>query len=130
MDDRDAPDAMASQPDGQGHESAGVLGEELTAVLHRAMEQAAHRLQTVAAAVYLLPPGGDELLAAMIGGSPPSILTLPGRPRMQEPENGQRLRGCRRWEAGGTSAMLRVPALANRGGPPLGRPCGGPVGVS
>lgn len=92
--------------------------------------QAAHRLQTVAAAVYLPTPGGDELLAAMIGGSPPSVLTLPGRPRMQEPENGQRLRGCRRWEAGGTSAMLRVPALANRGGPPLGRPCGGPVGVS
>ncbi|MFG2356942.1 SpoIIE family protein phosphatase [Streptomyces sp. NPDC048521] len=83
MDDRSAPDA--GSPDGRGPESAGVLGDELTAVLHRAVHQTARRLDAVAAAVYLLIPDGGELRAAMIGGSPPSVLTLPGRMTLDSP---------------------------------------------
>ncbi|KOV76138.1 MULTISPECIES: ATP-binding SpoIIE family protein phosphatase [unclassified Streptomyces] len=83
MDDRSAPDA--GSPDGRRRESAGVLGDELTAVLHRAVHQAAHRLEAVAAAVYLLAPDGGELRAAVIGGSPPSVLTLPGRMKLDSP---------------------------------------------
>ncbi|MGW5497820.1 SpoIIE family protein phosphatase [Streptomyces olivaceoviridis] len=83
MDDRSAPDARF--PDGRGPESPGVPGDELTAVLHRAVHQAAHRLHAVAAAVYLLTPDGGELRAAVIGGSPPSVLTLPGRMGLDSP---------------------------------------------
>ncbi|MGW2034660.1 ATP-binding SpoIIE family protein phosphatase [Streptomyces sp. NPDC001811] len=83
MDDRSAPDA--GSPDGRGPGSAGVLGDELTALLHRAVHQAAHRLHAVTAAVYLLTPDGGELRAAMIGGSPPSMLTLPGRMKLDSP---------------------------------------------
>lgn len=83
MDDRSAPDA--GSPDGRGPDSAGVLGDELTAVLHRAVHQAAHRLHALTAAVYLLTPDGGELRAAMIGGSPPSMLTLPGRMKLDSP---------------------------------------------
>ncbi|MFL4910038.1 SpoIIE family protein phosphatase [Streptomyces sp. MMS24-I2-30] len=39
----------------------------------------AHRLGAVAAAVYLLTADGSELRPAVIGGSPPAVLTLPGR---------------------------------------------------
>ncbi|MER6980615.1 GAF domain-containing protein, partial [Streptomyces carpinensis] len=85
MDDRSAPDAEDTRPDGRGHESAGVPGGELTAVLYRAVHQTAHRLQAAAAAVYLLTPDGGELRAAMIGGSPPSVLTLPGRMPLDSP---------------------------------------------
>ncbi|MFJ7495180.1 ATP-binding protein [Streptomyces sp. NPDC097727] len=79
MGDRTAPDTGLTRPDGQGHVTAEVLRGELTAVLHRAVDQAAHRLRAVAAAVYLLTPDGGELRAAMIGGSPPSVFTPPGR---------------------------------------------------
>ncbi|MFJ3672491.1 SpoIIE family protein phosphatase [Streptomyces sp. NPDC090106] len=79
MDDRSAPDAETSRIDGPGRERAVVPADEVTAVLHRAVHQTAHRLRAVAAAVYLLTPDGSELRAAMIGGSPPSVLTLPGR---------------------------------------------------
>ncbi|MFF4795266.1 hypothetical protein ACFY2M_37315 [Streptomyces sp. NPDC001276] len=60
-------------------------GGELTAVLCRAVHQTAHRLQAAAAAVYLLTPDGGELRAAMIGGSPPSVFTLPGRMSLDSP---------------------------------------------
>ncbi|MEW2513005.1 SpoIIE family protein phosphatase [Streptomyces sp. NPDC046870] len=83
MDDRSAPDA--GFPDAREPGSAGALGDELTAVLHRAVHQAAHRLRAVTAAVYLLTPDGGELRAAVIGGSPPSVLTLPGRMRLDSP---------------------------------------------
>ncbi|MEU6343237.1 ATP-binding SpoIIE family protein phosphatase [Streptomyces sp. NPDC046977] len=66
MSDRGVPDA------------AGVMGEELAAALHAAVHWAVPGLDAVAAAVYLLTPSG-ELRAAMIGGSPPSVFTLPGR---------------------------------------------------
>ncbi|MEU4092933.1 SpoIIE family protein phosphatase [Streptomyces sp. NPDC026673] len=79
MDDRTAPDPEAARPDGREREGAGTGRGALTAVLHRTVHQAAHRLHAVAAAVYLLTPDGGELRAAMIGGSPPSVLTLPGR---------------------------------------------------
>ncbi|MFJ4844626.1 MULTISPECIES: SpoIIE family protein phosphatase [unclassified Streptomyces] len=66
MSDRGVPDA------------AGGMGEELAAALHAAVQWAVPGLDAVAAAVYLLTPSG-ELRAAMIGGSPPSVFTLPGR---------------------------------------------------
>ncbi|MFC9624467.1 SpoIIE family protein phosphatase [Streptomyces sp. NPDC056930] len=84
-DDRSAPDTEGSRLDGCGHGFAGVLGDELAAVLHCAVHQAAHRLDAVAAAVYLLTPDGGELRAAMIGGSPPSVFTLPGRMPLDSP---------------------------------------------
>ncbi|WP_240528573.1 SpoIIE family protein phosphatase [Streptomyces humi] len=85
MDDRSAPDAVAPGAYGRVQASAGEPGGELTAVLYRAVHQTAHRLHAVAAAVYLLTPDGGELRAAMIGGSPPSVLTLPGRMTLDSP---------------------------------------------
>ncbi|MFF5499855.1 SpoIIE family protein phosphatase [Streptomyces aquilus] len=79
MDDRSVSDAESSRTEGQDHEPAAAAEGELTAVLHRAVHQTAHRLRAVAAAVYLLTPDEGELRVAMIGGSPPSVLTLPGR---------------------------------------------------
>ncbi|MEV7077885.1 SpoIIE family protein phosphatase [Streptomyces sp. NPDC093516] len=55
------------------------------AVLQRAVDRAARRLDAVAAAVYLLTDDGGELRAALIGGSPPSVLTLPGRMSLDAP---------------------------------------------
>jgi hypothetical protein len=43
------------------------------------------RLDAVAVAVYLLGDDGSELWAAMIGGSPPSVFTLPGRMAVDGP---------------------------------------------
>ncbi|MFJ5035996.1 SpoIIE family protein phosphatase [Streptomyces sp. NPDC088560] len=74
-DDRSAPEAETLRPGAD----ASAPGAELTAALHRAVQQAARRLHAVAAAVYLLTPDGGELRAALIGGSPPSVFTLPGR---------------------------------------------------
>ncbi|MGW5652632.1 SpoIIE family protein phosphatase [Streptomyces humi] len=85
MDDRSAPDGVAPGPYGRIQTSAGEPGGELAAVLYRAVHQTAHRLHAVAAAVYLLTPDGGELRAAMIGGSPPSVLTLPGRMTLDSP---------------------------------------------
>jgi hypothetical protein len=96
MDDRSTPDAEVSRPGGLRHQSAGVLGDELTAVLHRAVHQAAHRLHAVAAAVYLLTPDGGELRAAVIGGSTPSVLTLPGRMSLDFPYASARALADRR----------------------------------
>lgn len=58
---------------------ADVLDEELAATLHCAVRETAQRLSAVAAAVYLLTADGAEMRAAMIGGSPPAVHTLPGR---------------------------------------------------
>ncbi|WP_329034114.1 SpoIIE family protein phosphatase [Streptomyces sp. NBC_00178] len=49
------------------------------AVLHRALQGAVRRLDAASAVVYLLDEGGTQLRAVMIGGSPPSAFTLPGR---------------------------------------------------
>ncbi|MFF4244780.1 SpoIIE family protein phosphatase [Streptomyces sp. NPDC001822] len=51
----------------------------LAAVLHRALQGAVHRLDGASAVVYLLEEDGNHLRTAMIGGSPPSAFTLPGR---------------------------------------------------
>ncbi|MET8144565.1 SpoIIE family protein phosphatase [Sphaerisporangium sp. NPDC005288] len=58
---------------------------DLAAALHPAVCEAADRLNAVAAAVYLLTADGAELKAAMIGGSPPSVFTLPGRMALDAP---------------------------------------------
>ncbi|MFE2546901.1 SpoIIE family protein phosphatase [Actinacidiphila glaucinigra] len=79
MDDRTTPDAEAARPDSRARERAGILDRDLMVALHTTVHQAAHQLHAVAAAVYLLTPDGRELRAALIGGSPPSVLTLPGR---------------------------------------------------
>ncbi len=94
MDDGDAVDAGATRPSHPGYEPAGVLHGELMAVLHRAVEQAARRLDAVAAAVYLLSDDGGELRAALIGGSPPSVLTLPGRMSLDSPYASARALTC------------------------------------
>ncbi|MFF4902838.1 SpoIIE family protein phosphatase [Streptomyces sp. NPDC001068] len=96
MDDRSTPDAADPQPDDRGHVPAGVPGGELTTALCRAVREAADRLHAVAAAVYLLAPGGGELRAAMIGGSPPSVFTLPGRMPLDSPYASARalVSGC------------------------------------
>ncbi|MEU6290948.1 ATP-binding SpoIIE family protein phosphatase [Streptomyces sp. NPDC046988] len=80
MDDGSVGDSRARE-----REPAGALGDEPTVVLHRAVDQAARHLHAVAAAVYLLAPDGRELRAAVIGGSPPSVLTLPGRMALDSP---------------------------------------------
>ncbi|WEP00876.1 SpoIIE family protein phosphatase (plasmid) [Streptomyces sp. FXJ1.172] len=85
MDDRGAPGAGFPQPGGRWGEPAGVLADELTGVLHHAVGQAARHLHAAAAAVYLLTADGAELRAAMIGGSPPSVFTLPGRMPLDSP---------------------------------------------
>ncbi|WP_327121924.1 SpoIIE family protein phosphatase [Streptomyces sp. NBC_01341] len=51
----------------------------LAAVLNRALQSAVHRLNAATAVVYLLDEDGTQLRTAMIGGSPPSAYTLPGR---------------------------------------------------
>ncbi|MET7694407.1 GAF domain-containing protein [Streptomyces sp. NPDC005483] len=79
MDDPSVSDAENPRTDGQERDPAAAAVGEVTAVLHRAVHQAAHRLRAVAAAVYLLTPDEGELRAAMIGGSPPAVLMLPGR---------------------------------------------------
>lgn len=63
---------------GGGHGLCDFLDEELAATLHCTVREAVHRLGAVAAAVYLLTADGTELRAAMIGGSPPAVHTLPG----------------------------------------------------
>ncbi|WP_051777578.1 SpoIIE family protein phosphatase [Streptomyces violaceorubidus] len=80
MDDGGVGDSRSRE-----QEPAGALGDEPTVVLHRAVEQAARHLYADAAAVYLLAPDGRELHAALIGGSPPSVLTLPGRMALDSP---------------------------------------------
>ncbi|WP_225847489.1 SpoIIE family protein phosphatase [Streptomyces sp. HPF1205] len=70
---------------GTGSDPAAVLDDELATVLHCAVHQAARRLRGVAAAVYLLTADGRELRPAMIGGSPPSVFTLPGRMSLDSP---------------------------------------------
>lgn len=72
-----------------GHDRATVparsLGGDLATVIHRALRDAADRLDGVAAAVYLLAEDGSELEAAMIGGSSPSVFTLPGHMALDAP---------------------------------------------
>jgi GAF domain-containing protein/anti-sigma regulatory factor (Ser/Thr protein kinase) len=54
-------------------------------VLHDAVREAIQQLNAVAAAVYLLDKDHTELQVAMIGGSPPSFVTLPGRMTLDAP---------------------------------------------
>lgn len=65
--------------------SAGALGDELAVVLSSAVREAAQRLDAVTAGVYLLSADGAELRPALIGGSPPSVFTLPGRMPLDAP---------------------------------------------
>ncbi|MGY4921929.1 ATP-binding SpoIIE family protein phosphatase [Streptomyces sp. 900105755] len=55
-----------------------IRGTDLAAVLHCAVSEALLRLNAVTVAVYLLDEDHAELQLAMIGGSPPSLFTLPG----------------------------------------------------
>ncbi len=66
-----------------GHDTgyAADLADELAAALHGAVTAAVGRFDAVTAAVYLLTEPGGELKAAMIGGAPPAVYTLPGRIR-------------------------------------------------
>ncbi|MFF5139312.1 hypothetical protein ACFY6U_06130 [Streptomyces sp. NPDC013157] len=117
MDGRSVPDAEEPVPYGRGQASAGVPGGELTAVLYRAVHQNAHRLNA-AAAVYLLAPDGGELRAAMIGGSPPSVPTLPGRMTLDSPYASARAL------ASGAPAVLADPdPLADPRHDALAYPC-------
>ncbi|WP_294013376.1 hypothetical protein, partial [Streptomyces sp.] len=54
-------------------------------ILHCGIREAVHRLGAVAVAVYLLDEDRSELRAAMIGGSLPSVFTLPGRMDVEAP---------------------------------------------
>ncbi|MET8331318.1 SpoIIE family protein phosphatase [Streptomyces sp. NPDC005181] len=65
--------------------STRIRGTDLAAVLHCALREAMYRLDVVAAAVYLLDGDRTELRAAMIGGGPPSLFTLPGRMDLDAP---------------------------------------------
>lgn len=58
--------------------SARIRGTELVAVLEGAVREAVHRLDAVAAAVYLLDEARTQLRVAVIGGAPPSRFTVPG----------------------------------------------------
>ncbi|MGW3882799.1 SpoIIE family protein phosphatase [Streptomyces sp. NPDC005055] len=69
----------------RGGGSAWTRGADLAAILHCAVREALQRLNTVAVTVYLLDKGHTELQLAMIGGSPPSFFTLPGRMSLDAP---------------------------------------------
>ncbi|MFE4960442.1 SpoIIE family protein phosphatase [Streptomyces sp. NPDC056653] len=69
----------------RGGGSARIQGTGLAAALHCAVREAMHRLNAVAVAVYLLNKDHTELQVAMIGGSPPSFFTLPGRMGLDAP---------------------------------------------
>ncbi|WP_326815457.1 SpoIIE family protein phosphatase [Streptomyces sp. NBC_01763] len=65
--------------------STRIRGTDVAATLYRALREAVHRLDAVAAVVYLLDEDHTRLRAAMIGGSPPSSFTLPGRMELDAP---------------------------------------------
>ncbi|MGW9031407.1 SpoIIE family protein phosphatase [Streptomyces sp. NPDC055722] len=65
--------------------SARVRGSDLVAVLECAVREAVHRLDAVAAAVYLLDEARTQLRVAVIGGAPPSLFTVPGRMDLDAP---------------------------------------------
>ncbi|MFF3517330.1 SpoIIE family protein phosphatase [Streptomyces sp. NPDC002573] len=69
----------------RGGGSGQIQGTDLAAVVHRAVREALQRLTAVTAAVYLLDEDHAELHLAMIGGSPPSFFTLPGRMGLDTP---------------------------------------------
>ena len=62
-----------------------IRGTDLVTILHSGIREAVHRLGAVAAVVYLLDEDRNELRAAMIGGGPPSVFTLPGRMDAEAP---------------------------------------------
>ncbi|MFD9655799.1 SpoIIE family protein phosphatase [Streptomyces mirabilis] len=62
-----------------------IRNADLAAVLHCTVREAMQRLNAVSAAVYLLDEDHAELRVAMIGGSPPSFFTLPGRMGLDAP---------------------------------------------
>lgn len=65
--------------------SARIEGTGLAEVLHCAVREALYRLDSVAAAVYLLDEDHEALRVAMIAGSPPSMFTLPYRFALDSP---------------------------------------------
>ncbi|MFJ4846250.1 MULTISPECIES: SpoIIE family protein phosphatase [unclassified Streptomyces] len=105
-----------------GHDREAVpspaLGGDLAAVVYRALRDAAQRLDGVAAAVYLLTADGGELKAAMIGGSSPSVFTLPGHMTLDAPYASSR--------ALATEAVVVLtdpdPQVEDRSDPPLDLP--------
>ncbi|MFD9127024.1 SpoIIE family protein phosphatase, partial [Kitasatospora sp. NPDC059571] len=58
---------------------SGIDEEDLPALLHSAVRKAVDCADAVAAVVYLLTADGNDLRAAVIGGSPPPIFAIPGR---------------------------------------------------
>ncbi|MEV5177965.1 GAF domain-containing protein, partial [Streptomyces flaveolus] len=65
--------------------STPIRGTDLATILHCAIREAVQRLDAVAAVVYLMDEKRTELKAAMVGGSMPSVFTLPGRMDLEAP---------------------------------------------
>lgn len=81
-----------------------LRGTDLVTILHSGICEAVHRLGAVTAAVYLLDEDRNELRAAMIGGSFPSVFTLPGRMDVEAP-----------WASARALASGRAEVLADPG---------------
>jgi anti-sigma regulatory factor (Ser/Thr protein kinase)/GAF domain-containing protein len=81
-----------------------IRGTDLVTILHCGIREAVHRLGAVTAVVYLLDEDRNELRAAMIGGSLPSVFTLPGRMDVEAP-----------WASARALASGRVEMLADPG---------------
>ncbi len=72
---------------GYGRDSAAIesTGRNLAEILHGSVCEALHRLDAVAAAVYLLNAGHTELKVGTIVGSPPSFFAFPGHINIDAP---------------------------------------------
>ncbi|MFB7500167.1 SpoIIE family protein phosphatase [Streptomyces sp. NPDC056161] len=94
----------AAGEDRRRHGATRIRGTDLVTILHCGICEAVHRLGAVAAVVYLLDEDRNELRAAMIGGSLPSVFTLPGRMDVAAP-----------WASARALASGRVEVLADPG---------------
>lgn len=93
----------------RGGGSTRIRATDLAVTLGHALDEAVHRMDAVAAGVYLLEPNRSRLRAAMIAGSPPSMFTMPGRMDLDAP-----YASARAWVSGEVE-ILADPELAESG---------------